>query len=342
MTKASSKGGVAKSSGAKSVSPKQKTSIKKLISFIIPVFNEVENVEHIVPAVDEALQSLSQRYEFEFVFTDNHSSDGTFQILRNLASSDNRIKVVRFSRNFGYQKSIRAGYATSQGECVVQLDADLQDPPTLVNTFVEEWEKGAKVVFGIRLSRQEGRTIGTFRKLFYRLINRLSDVELPIDAGDFRLVDRRIVVELCSKTKASPYLRGEIAEMGFNQVGVPYDRKKRTRGTSKFSPMQLINLALDGITAHSTVPLRLASYFGLFVFLLTAVSIAVYTVGRFLSQEWPPGFATLAVLLLLSLSFNALFLGIIGEYLARIYREVSGLRDVIVEETLGLDDKKED
>lgn len=319
---------------------KNAVASKTLISIVVPVFNEVENVGHIVPAVDESLQEISSRYDLEFLFTDNHSTDGTFEELQKIADSDPRVRAIRFSRNFGYQKSIRAGYFNARGQCVIQLDADLQDPPAIAKKFIEAWEQGAKVVFGIRISRQEGMAINGLRKLFYRAIRKMSDEDLPVDAGDFRLVDRRIIDELKLAKSASPYLRGEIATLGFNQVGIPYDRAERKRGTSKFSAMQLIDLALDGFAAHTTVPLRLATYFGLFVFLATVASSAVYIFGRIISQQWPPGFATLTVLLLLSMSFNALFLGIIGEYLARIYREVSGNNDVIVETRIGIDDKE--
>lgn len=308
-----------------------------LLSIVIPVFNEEENVPHIVPAVDAALAPLrDQGWRFEYVFTDNHSTDRTFELLAEISASDPRVRVLRFSRNFGYQKSIRAGYRAATGDCVAQLDADLQDPPELLIDMVRRWESGVKVIYGVRRTRKEGMFVTIARKLFYRVIRILSEDDLPVDSGDFRLLDRAVVDVLGRSRTAFPYLRGEIAGMGFRQEGLVYDRNARERGTSKFPLRAMIALALDGIVAQSVVPLRLASYLGLAVTLLTMFVAAGYLLARlFFDVSWPQGFATTTLLLLLGISLNALFLGIIGEYLARIYKQVSGRSDVIVEAELG-------
>lgn len=308
---------------------------KKMISLVVPVFNEEENIFPFYEAVAPIIDQYSDHYDFEFVFTDNHSTDSTFAKLRDLRKHDQRVRVFRFSRNFGYQKSILAGYLKARGDALIQMDCDLQDPPNLISKFLKHWEDGCDVVYGVRQNRQENSMLSYLRKLFYRLVNYLSEDELPVDAGDFRLIDRKIVNVLREVDDAQPYLRGTIAAMGFRQHGVPYDRHQRQRGRSNFRFIDLVNLALDGVLNHSIVPLRLATYFGIAVSFLTVLAIIAYSAGKLLfGFDWPAGFTTLAVLVLAGISVNALFLGIIGEYLGRIYQQVKKRPLIIVEEAL--------
>ncbi|MGA7802799.1 MAG: glycosyltransferase family 2 protein [Gammaproteobacteria bacterium] len=209
---------------------------RKLISLVVPVFNEEENIGPLYDAVVQVIPTMEDRYEFEIVFTDNHSSDGTFDKLWELHQCDRRVRVFRFSRNFGYQKSILTGYLKARGEALIQLDCDLQDPPELIPEFVRHWEEGAKVVYGVRRSRKEGALLQWGRRVFYRIANYLSEDELPLDAGDYRLIDRKVVDVLRQVDDAQPYLRGMIAAMGFRQQGIPYDRRGRERGVSVNRP----------------------------------------------------------------------------------------------------------
>src|SRR6266581_1700482 len=296
---------------------------KRLISICVPVFNEESNIEPLYSALLPIMDQLSERYEFELLFTDNHSTDRTFEALEQLAQRDVRVRAIRFSRNFGFQRSIATSYANARGDAAIQIDCDLQDPPALILEFVRKWEEGYRVVYGVRSSRQEHWWMNSIRKLFYRIIDSLGEDELPLDAGDFRLVDRCVLDELRQIDDYQPYLRGTIAALGFDQIGISYDRSERQHGESKFSFGELIGLALDGILNHSVVPLRIATYLGLGVSLTTLLGTIGYLVGRlFLAKNWPPGFASVIILLMGSLSLNALFLGIIGEYLGRIYRQV--------------------
>ena len=305
---------------------------KRLISICVPVFNEAENVEPFYEAILPVLDGISSRYDFEILFTDNHSTDRTFSILEQLAKRDSRIRVIRFSRNFGFQRSISTAYENARGDAAIQIDCDLQDPPLLILDFIAKWEQGYRIVYGVRSSRQEGWLMNSSRKGFYRLIDLLSEDELPLDAGDFRLLDRRVLDELKKFEDYQPYLRGMIAALGFDQIGIPYDRVERKHGASKFSFRQLMGLALDGILNHSVVPLRIATYLGLAVSLVTVLAMIGYAIGRlFLGTNWPSGFATIIILILGSLSLNALFLGIIGEYLGRIYRQIKRRPLTIVE-----------
>jgi len=295
----------------------------KLLSIVVPVYNEEPNIEPFYQAVTAALGELAGRYELEFLFTDNCSTDGTFARLEALAARDPRVRVFRFTRNFGFQRSVLTGYRLAQGDAAVQIDVDLQDPPALIVEFVKHWEAGYKIVYGLRRSRQEPFLLHTGRKLFYRLIASISTDILPPDAGDFRLIDRCVHDLLRAYHDETPYLRGYITSLGYSQVGVPYARAERTRGKSSFPLPKLINLALDGIVNHSILPLRMASVMGVLLSGIAVVMIAIYlTMWATNGSNWPTGFATLAVLVLLSLAMNAIFLGILGEYLGRIYRQV--------------------
>ncbi|MFO0553721.1 MAG: glycosyltransferase family 2 protein [Polyangiaceae bacterium] len=318
-------------------------SANKLLSIVVPVYNEEGNIEPLHAAVCEALAPLAPRYDLEFVFTDNHSKDGTFAELTRLAARDPRVRVFRFSRNFGFQRSIYTGYLKARGDAAIQIDCDLQDPPSVILEFVREWEQGSKIVYGVRKKRVEGFAITLTRKIFYRLVDFLSEDRLPHDAGDFRLVDRKVLDILERIRDQKPYLRGTLATLGFAQKGVEYDRAGRVRGESKFRLRDLFGLAIDGILAHSIVPLRVATYTGLVVSVLTFFMIGVYVIGRMVfGQQWPPGFATTTVLLLSSLSLNAIFLGIIGEYVGRIYVQVRSRPLTIIERTIDVDGQAPD
>jgi glycosyltransferase involved in cell wall biosynthesis len=309
---------------------------KQLISIVVPVFNEESNIGPFYETVNAELEALGHLYDFEFVFTDNHSTDSTFALIRELAARDPRVRAYRFSRNFGYQRSIMTGYSRARGDSAIQMDVDLQDPPELLGRFLEEWRGGADVVYGVRVKRQESWIINIQRVLFYRLIDRLSEEKMPLDAGDFRLISRRVIDLLKSFEDAQPYLRGTIATLGFKQVGIPYSRNARLHGESKFPFSKLVSLALDGILNHSIVPLRFSTYFGLAVSTITLLSIFGYIIGKLIFRsQWPAGFVTLAALILASISINAMLLGIIGEYLGRIFRQMKKQPLTIIEDVAG-------
>lgn len=313
--------------------------LKKLISIVVPVYNEGKNVVFFYNELTAVVNHL-HKYNFEIIFTDNHSSDNTFSLIKALAVQDPRIKALRFSRNFGYQNSIYTGFISAQGEAAIQMDCDLQDPPQYIETFIDKWTQGYKVIYGIRERRKEGMLITFSRKCFYRIINLLSEYPIPVDAGDFRLLDRRVINELKKMDDMQLYLRGAIAEIGFDQIGIPYQRQERKYGESKFKLRDLFALAWNGIANHSIIPLRISSYIGLAISLITCIGIAGYFLGNFfLGKHWPAGFATTTALILLSISLNALFLGIIGEYLGRIYKQTKKRPHVIVEETCAFSSK---
>lgn len=317
------------------------TSSKPLISIVVPVYNEESNIDLFYTTVNKELEALSDRFRFEFIFTDNHSTDNTFAKLQAIASQDSRLRVIRFSRNFGYQRSILTGYLSAAGDAAIQLDCDLQDPPNLMGVFLEKWQEGYKVVYGVRTQRKEGAVINATRKIFYRLIDLLSDTKLPYDAGDFRLIDRCIIDVLMNLNDNQPYLRGTITRIGFKQIGISYSRDKRKHGESKFSLNEMLRLAIDGITSQSVIPLRFATYTGIGIFVLMFFGTIFAIIAKYTSgSEWPAGFATIIVLILFSIGLNALFLGVIGEYLGRIYKQVKPEPITIVEKKVGIN--KED
>ena len=308
-------------------------SEKKILSIIIPVYNEEENIKIAYDALSSVMLRIQNKYYYELLFTDNHSTDNTFEILRELSKIDSHIRAIRFSRNFGYQRSILMGYTHAAGNMAVQIDCDLQDPPEDILEFLKKWEMGYEVIYGVRKSRKENWFINGIRKIFYRLINFLSEDPLPYDAGDFRLVDRKVLNVLKELRDQQPYLRGTIASIGFKQIGIEY----RERGKSKFKSSDMIRLALDGILNHSTIPLRIASFIGFFVTLVTVMLSIIYFIGKLIyGPLWSSGFATTTILILISIGLNGLFIGIVGEYIGRIYKQVKSSPLSIIEEKINI------
>lgn len=313
---------------------------KQLISIIIPVYNEEENVEMAYQAVTNACEKL-EHCAYEIIFTDNHSTDSTFKKLAYIASQDARVRVLRFARNFGFQRSILTGYRYARGDAAIQIDCDLQDPPSLFAEFVRLWRTGHDVIIGIRAKRPEHPCMLALRHLYYWMLNKISDVaDIPheANAGDFRLIDRSILNQLHRIHDPQPYLRGLISELAKNQTGIAYTRSPRKRGKSKFPLAKLIQMGLEGIFMYSTTPLRVATYLGLFIAISTSLLIGVYAVLRILyGKSWPPGFTTTTLLLLFGISLNGIFLGIIGEYLGRIYNQIRGRPVIVIEKMINMD-----
>jgi polyisoprenyl-phosphate glycosyltransferase len=304
------------------------------VSVLVPAYNEEANVHRAYTAIVDAFRDLAG-YDYEIIFTDNHSTDDTFEILRNIARADRRVRVIRFSRNIGYQRSLLAAYKAASGDCSVQIDCDLQDPPHLIPGMLALWRQGNKVVYGVRRSLKDRWATALVRRAFYWLVKALSEDDLPLNAGEFRLVDRRILDELRNVEDTSPYLRGLISAMGFRQVGFEYDRQGRIAGESKFPFRAMLALAVDAILNHSLVPLRLASITSAVVGTATFLLLLGYVGGWLLfGQQWPRGFATTTILLLFSMTLNAMFLGIVGEYIGRIFMQSKRRPATIVEETL--------
>lgn len=310
------------------------------ISILVPAFNEESNVRRAHEAIVDVFRSLPG-YDREIIFMDNHSTDRTFPILTEISREDPTVRVIRFSRNIGYQRSLLVAYKSATGDCSVQIDCDLQDPPHLIPGMLELWHDGHQVVYGIRRTLKDGWLTTCIRRAFYWCINALSEDDLPLNAGEFRLVDRRILDELRKVDDTSPYLRGLISAMGFSQVGFEYDREARVAGESKFPFKAMLSLAVDGILNHSLTPLRLASMASLVMGTATLALLLGYLIGKLLfGQDWPAGFATTTILLLISITLNAIFLGIMGEYVGRIFMQSKRRPAPIIEASLNDDEHR--
>jgi len=307
---------------------------KPLISISIPVLNESGNMQALYSRLEALGRRMQDKCDLEFVFSDNHSDDATWDMLDELARKDPRVRAIRFSRNVGFQRSILANYLHTRGDAVMQIDADLQDPPEMLETFFDKWQQGFQVVYGIRRKRPESWLLRNFRRLGYWAIDKVSEHPIPRDVGDFRLIDRKVIDAVVKVRTSSPYLRGIIAGLGFNQTGVVYDRDARVAGESKFNMSRLVQLGLTAVFNHSVVPLRAASFLGLFILGASFVGAVYYLALRLFHPELPRGLASIHILVLFGIGLNSFFLGIIGEYLLRIYLVVRSDPVAIVQQSL--------
>lgn len=311
--------------------------LKPEISTVVCCFNE----EAVLPETARRLTAVLEQIDpsFEIVYVDDGSRDNTSQILADLVASDPRVRVVTLSRNFGQQIALTAGLEYARGAAVVLIDADLQDPPEVISEMVALWKRGNEVVYGTRQSR-EGETAfkSLTAKLFYRFINWLSDVPIPLDTGDFRLLDRRVVDALLAMPEHDRFLRGMVSWVGFRQASVHYDRAARHAGDSKYTLLRMAHFAADGIMSFSIAPLRLATLVGLATFVLAALGGLAGAAFGLINRQWmPPWIWGLLVTLLLG-GTQLMCLGILGEYLGRTYAESKRRPLFLVRNTLGFDE----
>ena len=291
------------------------------LSAVLPVFDERENLDALRSRLLPILNELTDG-AFEVIFVDDGSRDGSDRILDALSDEEKRVKVVHFSRNFGHQAALQAGLDAASGAAVVMMDADLQDPPELLRQFVARWREGHDVVFAVRRRRREGTLKRAAYALFYRTLHRMAEIDLPLDAGDFCLLDRRVVNALVGLPERNRFLRGLRSWVGFRQIGVEYDRDARAAGEPKYTLRKLVRLALSGYVGFSAMPLRLSVWLGLLTagvgFLIGVGALAT----KFLGIYSPQGWVSTVVVILLVGGVQLLMLGVMGEYLARVYDEV--------------------
>lgn len=308
--------------------------MKQLISIVIPVYNEEDNVWNTYRELKKTTDALGE-YEFEFIFTDNRSTDLTYARLQDIGQEDPRVRVARFARNFGFQRSVLTGYLLTRGAAAIQIDADLQDPPAMFEQFLAKWREGHDVVVGIRGQRHEGAFLYHGRRLYYRLMIKLAGPHLVADAGDFRLIDRSIIEKLRAVDDVHIYLRGLISSLARRQTGVAFDRQPRLHNESKFRLKSLVSFALEGILAHSSLPLRAAFYVGLGTAAFAVLASTFYFLNRlFAADSGPEGFASTQILVLFGIGLNGLFLGVIGAYVGRIYDEVRSRHTTVISDVV--------
>lgn len=317
--------------------PADRTSVMRSISVVVPVFNEEEIIGLFYDRMRKVLTGLDG-LSWEIIFVDDGSHDRSFAKLSAMAASDPNVKVLKFSRNFGHQIAITAGVDAARGDSVVVIDSDLQDPPEVIPAMVEQWRQGFDVVYGVR-SEREGETAVKLMtaSVFYRLLGRLTNVQIPANVGDFRLMSRRVVDQLKLLREKDRFVRGLVSWVGFRQTGVTYHRAAREAGVTKYPLGKMIKFAFDGITSFSTAPLKLATWTGY----LSALAAVLYLISVFVQRALGitvEGWATIMVAMLFLGSVQLICLGILGEYLGRVFNEVKPRPMYVVEERLGLDE----
>lgn len=303
------------------------------ISVVLPVFNEVENLEELRTRLVSVLGAAGRTWEI--VFVDDGSQDGSFDLMARFAREDPRLRVVRFSRNFGHQMALTAGVDRARGRVVAVMDADLQDPPELLSEMLGKLDEGYEVVYAVR-TRREGESAFKLwtAHVFYRLLRRWTNVDIPVDVGDFRLLGPRAVTAFRRLRERHRFIRGMTAWVGFRQTGVPYVRPERKRGETKWPLRKMLRFAVDGLTSFSHVPLQLSSWLGFGVSLFAFLYIPVVLVLKILGIN-VPGWTTLMAFILLLGGVQLLLIGVLGEYLGRIYEEVKGRPLYVIDEEVG-------
>lgn len=303
---------------------------RPVLSICIPILNESDNLVPLYERLNKLSQTMESKCELEFIFTDNASTDDSWDVIEALGKSDKRVHAYRFTTNVGFQNSILFNISQATGDAVVQIDADLQDPPEIIEKFYDLWIKGNLIVYGIRASRKESWFMNSIRRLGYWGINLLSEHPIPPNAGDFRLLDRKVVEALKSTKTPNPYLRGMVARFGFKQIGVEYARNERTLGESKFNLMQVIRLGLNALSNHSIAPIRIGIFVGLSALFISFISAVFYIMLKIRNPDLPVGFVTVYVLILFGIAFNSLMLSLILNYLNKVYLMIRGEPMVIV------------
>ncbi len=290
------------------------------LSVVIPAYNEEENLDALYTRLVAALDPLGMSYEL--IFVNDGSRDRTLPMLQQLAAADGRVVVVDLARNFGHQIAISAGLDHARGDGVIVMDGDLQDPPEVLPQFIAKWREGYEVVYAVREKRKEGPLKRAAYSLFYRLLKRVSQIDIPLDAGDFCIMDRRVVDLLNGMPERNRFVRGIRSWVGLNQTGLAYERHARHAGRPKYTFTRLLYLALDGLVSFSYLPLRLISMAGLAVSLMSILIALFYTVQKLTIGLSPPGFATLVVAIFFLSGIQLITIGVIGEYVGRIFEEV--------------------
>jgi polyisoprenyl-phosphate glycosyltransferase len=304
---------------------------RQILSIVVPVFNEAEVIGTTYTRLTDMARGLKD-LDYELVIVDDGSSDGSFDRLAELARGDTRLKVLKFSRNFGHQTAITAGLDAAKGDAVVVIDADLQDPPEVIPKMVAKWREGFDVVYGVR-ERRRGETVLKLATAaaFYRLMSRMTHIQIPVDVGDFRLLSRRAADKMRRMREKDRFVRGLVSWIGFKQGGVTYQREARFAGETKYPFRKMLKFALDGLTSFSTVPLRLASWLGYVASALAFLYLASVFVQKLMGFT-VQGWATIMVATLFLGGVQLICLGILGEYIGRIFTEIKQRPLYIVEE----------
>lgn len=297
--------------------------MKPVFTVIVPVFNEKDCLDELFRRVKQVMEQTKEAWEL--VLVDDGSTDGSTDMIRQLGKADSHVRPVIFARNYGHQLAVTAGMDYSRGDAVLVIDADLQDPPEVMLDLIAKWREGFQVVYAVRAEREgESKFKLMTASLFYRLIYRITDVKIPMDTGDFRLLDRKVVDTMNGMRERQRFLRGMSAWVGFRQVGVPYKRAARFAGSTKYPLKKMIKLALTAITSFSYFPLQLSTWVGAFLAGIGFLLMVLFIVLRAVGSAFLAGQALTVILVVFLSGVQLLSLGILGEYIGRIYDEVKG------------------
>lgn len=307
-------------------------------SIVVPVYNEELVVNETYRRLKKVMNSTKEAYEI--IFVNDGSKDKTVEMIKSICNIDRSIKLLSFSRNFGHQSAISAGMDHSQGKAVVVIDADLQDPPEIILKMIEKWKEGYDVVYGRRLQRKGETFFKKFTaKVFYRTLRSMTEVDMPVDTGDFRLIDRKVCDILKQLPEHNRYVRGLVSWIGFKQTGVEFVREERFAGETKYPLKKMLKFASDGLTAFSAKPLKLASYLGGIVSSLSLIYLIFEFIEGFFIESDLLGFKLILAVIIFLIGILFLSLGIIGEYLNRIYDEAKGRPLYIIGEKEGFENE---
>ena len=308
----------------------------KKISVVIPMYYEEEVVDICYKRVVNNLKKLSDKYSYEIIFINDGSKDSTLEILKKIASNDDNVKIISFSRNFGHQAAVTAGIRNVTGDAIIIMDADLQDPPELFEGMIEKWEAGYEVVYGKRKTR-EGESIFKLltARMFYNTLNKLSEIEIPKDTGDFRLVDRKVIDVIATLPEHNKFLRGLFSWVGFNQYAYEYNRVNRVAGKTKYPFKKMFKLATDGILSFSAKPLKIVGAIGIFS-VIVSIIILIYSIVSYMFKlnSLTPGWTSIMCTMTFIGGIILISLWMIGEYIARIYEESLGRPEYIIDELI--------
>jgi len=310
---------------------------KYVYSVVVPLYNEELVINETYKILKELMDSTGEPYEI--ILVNDGSYDRTLEITKQICKEDKSVKLVSFSRNFGHQIAITAGIEHASGQAIIVIDADLQDPPEIILEMIKKWKEGFDVIYGQRLERQgESFFKKTTAKIYYRVLKYMSDVDMPVDAGDFRLIDRKVCDALNKLPERNRYVRGLISWLGFRQTSIKFVRKERFAGETKYSLKKMMKFAFDGITSFSHKPLKISTYLGFFISLSGFIHLAVYMYRTLFTDGMMPGWVIFTAIVLIINGIILLMIGILGEYIGRIYDETKGRPLYILNEKIGFEE----
>lgn len=305
-------------------------------SVVIPIYNEQANLPELYRRLTTVMTNLNAHYEI--ILVNDGSTDDSLLLMRELNQKDSRVKIINLSRNFGHQIAISAGMDYTKGQAVIVMDGDLQDPPEVLPIFIEKWQEGWDVVYAVRKKRKENLFKRVAYAMFYRILHKISNIDIPLDSGDFSVIDRKIVNLLKSMPERNRFVRGIRTWVGFKQIGVDYERDRRFAGKPKYTFKRLVKLALDGVISFSYFPLQMARSLGFIVSGVSLVGAVLTLCQRLFTDTTVPGYATTVISILFLGGIQLITIGILGEYIGRIYDEVKQRPLYIFQELIGFED----